>query len=41
MKLSVENISYSIDSKLNVDGVSLGIVEGSFVGLVGPNGRGN
>lgn len=40
MKLSIENISYSIDSKLIVDGVSLGIEEGSFVGLVGPNGCG-
>ena len=40
MKLNVENISYSINSKLIVDGVSLGVEEGSFVGLVGPNGCG-
>ena len=40
MKLEVKNVSYSIDSKLIVDGVSLEIPEGSFVGLVGPNGCG-
>ena len=40
MKLSIENITYSINSKLIVDGVDLGVEEGSFVGLVGPNGCG-
>lgn len=40
MKLEVKNITYSIDSKLIVDGVSLGIKEGDFVGLLGPNGCG-
>ena len=40
MKLNVENLSYSIGSKLIVDGVNLGVEEGSFVGLVGPNGCG-
>ena len=40
MKLEVKDITYSIDSKLIVNGVSLGIPEGSFVGLVGPNGCG-
>ena len=40
MKLNVENITYSINSKLIVDGVSLGVEEGAFVGLVGPNGCG-
>ena len=40
MKLNIENISYSINGKLIVDGVNLGIEEGSFVGLVGPNGCG-
>ena len=40
MKLEIKDITYSIDSKLIVDGVSLGIEEGSFVGLVGPNGCG-
>ena len=40
MKLEVKDITYSIDSKLIVDGVSLGIEEGMFVGLLGPNGCG-
>lgn len=40
MKLSIENITYSINSKLIVDGIDLGVEEGSFVGLVGPNGCG-
>ena len=40
MKLEVKDITYSIDSKLIVNGVSLGIREGDFVGLVGPNGCG-
>ena len=40
MKLNIENITYSIDSKLIVDGVSLGVEKGAFVGLVGPNGCG-
>ena len=40
MKLSIENITYSINSRLIVDGVDLGIEEGTFVGLVGPNGCG-
>lgn len=40
MKLEVKDISFSIDSKLIVNGVSLGIKEGDFVGLVGPNGCG-
>ena len=39
-KLDIENVTYSIGSKLIVDGVSLGITEGDFVGLVGPNGCG-
>ena len=39
-KLEVKDITYSIDGKLIVDGVSLGIREGDFVGLVGPNGCG-
>ena len=40
MKLSIEKITYSINSKLIVDGVDLGVEEGTFVGLVGPNGCG-
>ena len=40
MKLEVEDIKYSIDQKLIVEGVSLGIKEGDFVGLIGPNGCG-
>jgi len=40
MKLQVKDITYSIGSKLIVDGVSLDVEEGSFVGLVGPNGCG-
>ena len=40
MKLDIQNITYSINGKVIVDGVSLGIEEGTFVGLVGPNGCG-
>ena len=40
MKLEVKDIKYSIDQKLIVKGVSLGIQEGDFVGLIGPNGCG-
>ena len=40
MKLEVKDIKYSIDQKLIVKGVSLGIKEGDFVGLIGPNGCG-
>ena len=40
MKLEVKDIKYSIDQKLIVKGVSLGIEEGDFVGLIGPNGCG-
>lgn len=40
MKLEVKDIKYSIDQKLIVQGVSLGIEEGDFVGLIGPNGCG-
>ena len=40
MKLEIKDITYSINSKLIVDGVSLGVEEHSFVGLVGPNGCG-
>ena len=40
MKLEVKDITYSIDQKLIVEGVSLGIKEGDFVGLIGPNGCG-
>ena len=40
MKLEIKDITYSINSRLIVDGVSLGIEEGTFVGLVGPNGCG-
>ena len=40
MKLEIKDITYSINSKLIVDGVSLGIEEGTLVGLVGPNGCG-
>ena len=40
MKLEVRDIKYSIDQKLIVKGVSLGIREGDFVGLIGPNGCG-
>jgi iron complex transport system ATP-binding protein len=40
LKLDVENVTYAIGSKIIVDGVSLGIETGDFVGLVGPNGCG-
>ncbi|MBQ9436832.1 MAG: ABC transporter ATP-binding protein [Lachnospiraceae bacterium] len=40
MKLNVDKIKYTIDGKVIVDGVSLGVEEGSFVSLVGPNGCG-
>lgn len=40
MKLDVSKLTYSIDSKLIIDGIDLGVEEGSFVGIVGPNGCG-
>ena len=40
MKLEIKDIKYSINTTVIVDGVSLGIEEGTFVGLVGPNGCG-
>lgn len=38
--LSVENISYEIDHVKLLDGISLDIPRGSFVGIIGPNGSG-
>lgn len=38
--LSVQNISYSVDGHLLLDGISLKIPRGSFVGIIGPNGSG-
>ena len=40
IKLSVEELKYSINTKVIIDGVSIDIEEGRFVGLVGPNGCG-
>lgn len=40
MKLDIKNITYSINGKVIVDGVDIGIKKGEFVGLVGPNGCG-
>ena len=40
LKLDIRSITYSIGGKVIVDGVDLGIEEGDFVGLVGPNGCG-
>lgn len=38
--LSLKNISYETDGCLLLDGISLDIPRGSFVGLIGPNGSG-
>ncbi len=40
MKLTVQGIKYSIDSKEILRGIDFQIEEGSFVGIVGPNGCG-
>lgn len=40
MKLDVNKITYSIDSKVIIDGIEIGVEEGAFVGIVGPNGCG-
>lgn len=40
MKLNVECVTCSVGGRVVVDGVSLGIRTGEFVGLVGPNGCG-
>lgn len=40
LKLQVEDLSYSYGEKKVVDGVSLCVQQGEFVGLIGPNGSG-
>ncbi|AXI09890.1 ATP-binding cassette domain-containing protein [Oceanobacillus sp. 143] len=38
--ISMENISYAYDSKTVLDQINLEIPQGSFMGLIGPNGGG-
>lgn len=40
MKLSVENLGYSVRDKSIINGLDLEIEKGQFVGIVGPNGSG-
>lgn len=40
MKLEVENLSYSYGGKPAIDGVSIKVDYGEFVGIIGPNGSG-
>lgn len=40
MKLKVENLHYSINGTLVLNGVDIEVKKGEFVGLIGPNGSG-
>ncbi|MDD3796501.1 MAG: ABC transporter ATP-binding protein [Lachnospiraceae bacterium] len=40
MRLQVENLTYSYGDKDAINGVSLEVNQGEFVGLIGPNGSG-
>ncbi len=40
MYLSINNISFALNSTFRIDGLSLGIDRGEMLGIIGPNGSG-